>query len=166
MITLKRLGHVVIKVRDLERSERFYSGVLGLRITGRLPGRMTFLSSPGGDSHDLALFNVGPDAESSQQSQVGLLHFAYQVPSHEALESAYYYVKAHGVRILSAVHHGTNESLYLEDPDGHTVELTYEVPQEEWADLENAFAGRKPLTFSETFRGQENLPLNSPTPVL
>jgi catechol-2,3-dioxygenase len=150
MVTLKRLGHVVIKVRDLERSERFYAGILGLRITGRIPGRMTFLSSPEGDSHDLALYNVGPQAESPKQNQVGLFHFAYQVPSHDALESAYHHLKARGVKILSAVHHGTNESLYLEDPDGHTVELTYELPREEWMDREHPFADRTPLTFQET----------------
>ena len=162
MFTLKRLGHVVIKVRSLERSEQFYAGVLGLRVTGRIPGLMTFLSSPGGDSHDLALFAVGPEAESPKPDQIGLYHFAYQVPSHEALESAYHHVKAHGVKLLSAVNHGTNESLYLEDPDGHTVELTYELPREEWEHLEHPFAGRKPLVFQEVCADRETLPLSSP----
>ena len=62
-MVLKKLGHVVLKVRDLERSEAFYTSVLGLVVTGRLPGRMVFFSVPGnGDSHDLGLWKVGPEA--------------------------------------------------------------------------------------------------------
>ena len=64
-MALRKLGHVVLKVRDLERSERFYAGVLGLEVTGRLSDRMVFFTVPGNpDSHDLALFRVGPDAAS------------------------------------------------------------------------------------------------------
>ena len=62
-MALKKLGHVVLKVRDLDRSEAFYTSVLGLAVTGRLPGRMVFFAVPGnGDSHDLGLWKVGPDA--------------------------------------------------------------------------------------------------------
>jgi len=77
-MALKKLGHVVLKVRDLERSEAFYTGVLGLAVTGRLPGRMVFFAVPGNtDSHDLGLWKVGPDAAPPAPQQVGLFHVAW-----------------------------------------------------------------------------------------
>lgn len=144
----RKLGHVVLKVRDLERAEAFYAGVLGLSVTGRLPGRMVFFAAPGNpDSHDLAVYRVGADAAPQGREQVGLFHLAYQVESREALEAAYRHLKAHGVKITGTMNHGANLSVYFEDPDGHTVELTYEVPRAEWRHLANPFAGRDPLPF-------------------
>lgn len=146
----KKLGHVVLKVRDLERAEAFYAGLLGLRVTGRLPGRMVFFAAPGNtDSHDLAVYRVGPEAAPQAREQVGLFHVAYQVESREALEGAYHHLKGHGVTILGTMDHGANLSVYFEDPDGHTVELTYEVPRGEWPPRANPFAGRDPLPFDE-----------------
>jgi len=84
---LKKLGHVVLKVRDLDRSEAFYSDVVGLRVTGRLVGRMVFFSVPGNDdSHDLAVWKVGLDAAPQEAKQVGLFHVAWQVERAEDLE--------------------------------------------------------------------------------
>ena len=71
-MALKKLGHVVLKVRDLDRSEAFYTSVLGLAVTGRLPGRMVFFAVPGnGDSHDLGLWKVGPAAAPASSSRSG-----------------------------------------------------------------------------------------------
>ena len=71
-MALRKLGHVVLKVRDLDRSEAFYTGVVGLTVTGRMPGRMVFFAVPGNeDSHDLAVWKVGPDAAGPQARQVG-----------------------------------------------------------------------------------------------
>src|SRR4029450_13396002 len=79
-MTLKKLRHGALKGRDLARSEAFYGGVLGLVVTGRLPGRMVFFAVPGNtDSHDLCLWKVGPEAAPQAPAQVGLFHVAWQV---------------------------------------------------------------------------------------
>ena len=145
---LRKLGHVVLKVRDLDRSEAFYAGVVGLRVTGRLPGRMVFFSVPGNDdSHDLAVWQVGPEAAPAAAKQVGLFHVAWQVERPEDLEPLYRHLLAHGVTVHGTTDHGANLSVYFEDPDGNMLEFTYERPREAWPDSQNPFAGRSPLPF-------------------
>src|SRR5262245_65644920 len=122
-MALKKLGHVVLKVRDLDRSEAFYTAVVGLRVTGRLPGRMVFCGVPGNqDSHDLAIWKVGPDASPAQSKQVGLFHVAWQVERAEDLEPLYRQLVAAGVTIHGTMDHGANLSVYFEDPDGNMLE--------------------------------------------
>jgi catechol-2,3-dioxygenase len=145
---VKKLGHVVLKVRDLERSEAFYTGVVGLAVTGRLPGRMVFFAVPGNqDSHDLALWKVGADAPAPQPKQVGLFHVAWQVERPEDLEALYRALQAKGVPVRGTMDHGANLSVYFEDPDGHLLEFTYEKPRASWPPGENPFAGQTPLPF-------------------
>ncbi len=146
---LKKLGHVVLKVRDLVRSEAFYTGVVGLRVTGRLPGRMVFFSVPGNeDSHDLAVWKVGADAAGPQPTQVGLFHVAWQVDRPEDLEPLYRHLLANGVSVHGTMDHGANQSIYFEDPDGNMLEFTYERPRAAWPSEDNPFAGRDPLPFA------------------
>lgn len=145
---LKKLGHVVLKVRDLDRSEAFYTDVVGLRVTGRLPGRMVFFSVPGNeDSHDLAVWQVGAEAAPAAAKQVGLFHVAWQVERPEDLEPLYRHLLAHGVPVHGTTDHGANLSVYFEDPDGNMLEFTYERPRETWPTGQNPFAGRSPLPF-------------------
>ncbi|HEX9709720.1 MAG TPA: VOC family protein, partial [Candidatus Thermoplasmatota archaeon] len=118
-MALKKLGHVVLKVRDLDRSEVFYTDVVGLTVTGRLPGRMVFFAVPGNtDSHDLALWKVGPDAAPQAAKQVGLFHVAWQVERPEDLEAFHHSLVARGVPVRATMDHGANLSVYFEDPDG------------------------------------------------
>jgi catechol-2,3-dioxygenase len=146
---LKKLGHVVLKVRDLERSEAFYTRVVGLRVTGRLPGRMVFFGVPGNeDSHDLAIWTVGPDAAGPEPGQVGLFHVAWQVERPEDLEPLYRHLLAEGATVHGTMDHGANQSIYFEDPDGNMLEYTYERPPAAWPDDGNPFAGRDPLPFA------------------
>jgi len=148
---LKKLGHVVLKVRDLDRSEAFYSDVVGLRVTGRLVGRMVFFSVPGNDdSHDLAVWKVGLDAAPQEAKQVGLFHVAWQVERAEDLERLYRHLQAKGVTIHGTMDHGANLSVYFEDPDGHMLEFTYERPREAWPAVPSPFSGRDPLPFEAT----------------
>lgn len=144
----KKLGHVVLRVRDLERSEPFYADVLGLRVTGRIPGRMLFLSA-GEDSHDLALLQVGAAAPGPDPSRVGLYHFAYQVDSREELRQWYHRLQEKGVTIVGSADHGVSQGIYFLDPDGIEIELTYEAPRDEWPKGDNPFAGNRPLLFEE-----------------
>jgi catechol-2,3-dioxygenase len=147
-MALKKLGHVVLKVRDLERSEAFYTSVLGLAVTGRLPGRMVFFAVPGNtDSHDLGLWKVGPDAAPPSSKQVGLFHVAWQVEREEDLRAFHDSLVARGIPVRSTMDHGANLSVYFEDPDGNMLEVTYEKPREAWPPGLNPFAGREPLRF-------------------
>ena len=147
-MALKKLGHVVLKVRDLDRSEAFYTSVLGLAVTGRLPGRMVFFAVPGNtDSHDLGLWKVGPDAAPAASKQVGLFHVAWQVEREEDLGAFHASLVAHGVPVRLTMDHGANLSVYFDDPDGNMLEVTYEKPRETWPPDQNPFAGREPLRF-------------------
>lgn len=149
-MALKKLGHVVLKVRDLERSEAFYRDVVGLSVRGRLPGRMVFFGVPGNeDSHDLAVWKIGPDAAPQQARQVGLFHIAWQVERPEDLEAVYRHLVVKGVRVRGTMDHGANLSVYFEDPDGHMLEFTYERPPGAWPADRNPFAGRDPLPFEQ-----------------
>ena len=148
-IQTTKLGHIVLRVRDLERSERFYTEVLGLRKKGELPGIMAFFTTESNsDSHDLALMQVGPDAPDPNPRGVGLYHFAYQVASEEALAEAYRALREAGVPIVGSADHGVSKGIYILDPDGIEIEITYEVPPERWPKDANPFAGTKPLAFA------------------
>ena len=148
-IQTTKLGHIVLRVRDLERSERFYTEVLGLRKTGEVPGLMAFFSAqPNPDSHDLALMRLGPDAPDPNPRAVGLYHFAYQVESEKALAEAYRALREAGVPIVGSADHGVSKGIYILDPDGIEIEITYDVPPERWPKDANPFAGTKPLAFA------------------
>jgi catechol-2,3-dioxygenase len=152
-MALKKLGHVVLKVRDLDRSEAFYTNVVGLRVTGRLPGRMVFLGVPGNeDSHDLALWKVGPDAAAAESKQVGLFHVAWQVERSEDLEPLYRHLLAMGVAVQGTMDHGANLSISFEDPDGNMLEFTCEQPRHAWPEGQSPCAGREPLPFEPAGR--------------
>src|SRR3990170_8941792 len=148
-VQTSKLGHIVLRVRDLERSERFYTEVLGLRKTGEIPGLMAFFTTQSNaDSHDLALMRLGPDAPGPAPRGVGLYHFAYQVESEEALAEAYRTLQEAGVPIVGSADHGVSKGIYILDPDGIEIEITYEVPPERWPKDANPFAGTKPLAFA------------------
>ncbi len=147
-VLTRKLSHIVLRVRDLARSERFYSDVLGLRKTGEVPGLMSFFTTQANtDSHDLALMRLGPDVPDSDPRRVGLYHFAYQVESEEALAEAYRSLRQANVPIVGTADHGVSQGIYILDPDGIEIEICYEVPRDRWPAGENAFAGTRPLEF-------------------
>jgi catechol-2,3-dioxygenase len=148
-VKTSKLGHIVLRVRDLERSERFYTEVLGLRKTGEVPGIMAFFSTQNNpDSHDLALMRLGPDAPPPDPRRVGLYHLAYQVESEEALAEAYRTLRDAGVPIVGTGDHGVSKGIYIADPDGIEIEITYDLPPEERPQGEAAYATVRPLTFA------------------
>ena len=146
MVKPKQLGHLVLRVRDLERSERFYSDVLGLDVTSRIPGRMTFLTA-GEASHELAIMPVGPNAPGPEENRVGLYHFAWEMESFEDLRRLYGELKAKDVTIGGVGDHGVSMGVYFFDPDGNEIEAFYELPKDQWpaGEGENLFAGKFPL---------------------
>ena len=123
---IESLGHVVIKVRDVARSEAFYNGVLGLPIVARNErSTMTFFSL--GDHHDFAIVGLGNDAESPGAKSVGLAHVAFKIGnSLEELKEAKRHLDDAGIP-CAPVDHEVTQSLYFADPDGNQVELYVDV---------------------------------------
>ncbi len=126
-----RIGHVVLKVRDLDRSLAFYRDLLGFRVAGEMSNVMVFLTATGENHHDLALLRVGDSAPSPVPSAVGLYHVAVQLLDWEAVKAAHAILSERGL-LRGASDHGVSKSLYTVDPDGNEIELYCDAPREEW----------------------------------
>ena len=124
MIRPKQLGHANIRVRDLERAEKFYTDVLGLEVTHRR-GKTVFLSARE-HSHELAIGAMGPDALEPDSSRVGTNHFAWEMASFEDLQQMYRHLKEKGVEILRTRDNSFSVGVYFNDPDGNGIEVYYE----------------------------------------
>lgn len=144
MVTPKQLGHLVIRVRDLERSERFYSDVLGLHVTNKRPGQMIFMSAGDSSSHELALVPVGDDAPGPETDRVGLYHFAWEMESLDDLKRLYADMKAKDVKIGGIGDHGISLGVYFFDPDGNEIEAYYEMSKDQWPEDGDLFEGDFP----------------------
>ena len=147
MIQPDRIGHVVIKVRDLKRSTRFYCDVMGLQLMKMEPG-MGFFASNGRDHHEIAAMEVGPDAPVPGFRAIGLSHIAFRLRDEAHLRAAYTELKANGVKIITAVNHGVTKSVYFEDPDGNQLEVYCDGLPEEVAKFPDPYAGMENLDFA------------------
>ncbi len=144
MVKPRQLGHLVLRVRDIDISEQWYSDVLGLKTTNKRPGQMVFMSAKDDSSHELALVPVGADAPGPEESRVGLYHFAWEMESFEDLKQLYEHMKAKDVNIGGIGDHGISMGVYLFDPDGNEIEVYYETPKSEWPDEGDLFEGEYP----------------------
>jgi catechol 2,3-dioxygenase len=126
------IGHVHLKVADLERSLGFYHGVLGLEITQRMDDEAAFLSA-GGYHHHIAL-NTWQSRGGSPPppGSTGLFHVAIRYPDRRTLADAVRRVVDAGIPLSGASDHGVSEAIYLRDPDDNGVELYRDRPREEW----------------------------------
>jgi catechol 2,3-dioxygenase len=127
-----RIGHVHLKVADLERALGFYRDVLGFQIMQRIGDSAAFLSA-GGYHHHIAL-NTWESLGSSPppEGSTGLYHTAIVYPSRPALAAALRSVLAAQIPLEGAADHGVSESIYLRDPDDNGVELYCDRPKESW----------------------------------
>ncbi len=127
-----RIGHVHLKVADLERALGFYCGVLGFDLTQRYGTEAAFVSA-GGYHHHIGL-NTWESAGGSPPppGATGLFHLAILYPSRADLADALRRLQAGGIELDGASDHGVSEALYLRDPDGNGVELYWDRPESEW----------------------------------
>ena len=144
MVKPKQLGHLVLRVRDVERSEAFYQDVLGLHTTNKRGGMMVFMSAGDDSSHELALMNVGADAPGPEQNRVGLYHFAWEMESFEDLQQLYKELKQKDVNVGGIGDHGISIGVYFFDPDGNEIEAFYETPKAQWPADGDLFSGKFP----------------------
>jgi catechol 2,3-dioxygenase len=135
---VKELGHLVLYVRNLERSARFYRDVLGWKQI--LPGEGQPLSFPvaafssGRTHHELLLIEVGEDAQAQPQGRhVGLYHFGLKVgDTDDELREARARLQEADVTVVGATDHTVTHSLYILDPDGNEIELYIDVAGVDW----------------------------------
>lgn len=140
-----KLGHAVLRVRDLERSIRFYRDVLGMREVARYGGMMAFFSMTE-NHHDLGLMQVGAQAPAAHPSSVGLYHLAFKVGDNlDTLRAWVAKLEATGVPVLGASDHRVSQSLYICDPDGIEIELYVDADPAIWKDNPGAVAHVGPL---------------------
>jgi catechol 2,3-dioxygenase len=127
-----RIGHVHLKVADIERSLAFYCGILGFELMARMGDQAAFISA-GGYHHHIGL-NTWESRGGSPPppGTTGLYHHAILYPSRSALADAYRRLIDGGWPLTGASDHGVSEALYLDDPDGNGVELYRDRPREEW----------------------------------
>jgi catechol 2,3-dioxygenase len=127
-----RIGHVHLKVSDLDRAIAFYANVLGFEVQQRYGPGAAFLSA-GGYHHHLGLNTwdsrgAGP----APRGHPGLYHTAFLYPDRAQLGDALRRVLAAGIAIEGAADHGVSEAIYISDPDGNGVELYRDRPKAEW----------------------------------
>lgn len=126
------IGHVHLKVSDLERALDFYCGVLGFELTMRYGADAAFISA-GGYHHHIGLNTwFSKDASPAPQNSVGLFHTAILYPTRKDLAIILKRLLELEYPLDGASDHGVSEAIYLNDPDGNGVELYWDKPKEEW----------------------------------
>ena len=127
-----RIGHVHLKVADLDRALDFYCGVLGFQLTQRMGKSAAFISA-GGYHHHIGLNTwESKGASPPPPNTTGLYHVAILYPDRAALGDALRRLIAANISLDGTADHGVSEALYLRDPDGNGVELYRDRPEAEW----------------------------------
>ena len=126
------IGHVHLKVADIDRALTFYRDILGFSITSRMGDQAVFLSA-GGYHHHIGL-NTWESAGGTPPplGHTGLFHFAILFPSRKELAAVVRRIRSADYEISGSADHGVSEAIYLSDPDGNGIELYCDRPKEEW----------------------------------
>lgn len=131
-MSVRRLNHAVLFVRDLERSVAFYSQVFGFAVEHEMPGRAAFLRARGSENdHDLGLFALGPDASGPQSDRVGLHHLAWEVGTLGELTETAELLTARDA-LTGSTDFLVAKSLHGVDPDGNEFEVLWRTPRADW----------------------------------
>ena len=127
-----RIGHVHLKVADLDRALAFYVGVLGFELVQRYGSHASFVSA-GGYHHHIGLNTwESRGGGAPAPGTTGLYHVAILYPDRPALADALWRLVRAGIALDGAADHGVSEALYLRDPDGNGLELTRDRPEADW----------------------------------
>jgi catechol 2,3-dioxygenase len=145
MIQARRLGHIVLKVRDAAKSRDFYTQALGLKVAHEDLTRGAVFLSFGKEHHDLALFQLA-SGEPPSATQPGMHHMAWQLGSFDELRAAYQELKAIGIAVESTVEHNVTRSVYFPDPDGNRVELYCDMVENGFETMRTVGPKRDPLS--------------------
>ncbi|SDL34460.1 catechol 2,3-dioxygenase [Salinimicrobium catena] len=126
------IGHVHLKVSNLERALKFYRDLLGFEVTERMGNSAVFLSA-GGYHHHIGLNTWhSEDAPKAAPTGVGLYHVAILYPTRKDLAEILQRLRDSNYPLTGAADHGVSEAIYLDDPDGNGVELYHDRPREQW----------------------------------
>ena len=143
MIKPRMLGHLVIRVRDAQRSEDFYTKILGLEVRNRTRGgKMRFFTSNPEIDHELAVAEIGDEAVGPISEHIGLYHMAWELADMDELKDAYQVVLDNDVDVAGFGDHGATKGLYIRDPDGIEIELYAYAPEFEKTPLQEILKGR------------------------
>lgn len=148
-----RIGHVHLKVAEIDRAVAFYEGLLGFDLLLRFGEQAAFLSA-GGYHHHLGL-NTWESAggQPPAAGTTGLYHFAINYPERRDLAVALKRLLDGGWMIDGASDHGTHEAIYLHDPDFNGIELAWDRPQEQWPRRDGKITfSRQPLDFADLWQ--------------
>ena len=132
---IQRVGHVVLKMRDLDEAKRFYNGVLGMKIADEREDMGVFFRFDD-YHHDISVFKVVEDAAAPERNQVGLAHVAMIADSFESVQTMYQKLKDSGVEGIRTADHGVTKSVYFKDPEGNELEIYCEVPETPWQQVD------------------------------
>ncbi len=149
MIQARKLGHLVLKVRDAGKSKDFYTRTLGLKVAHEDLAQGTVFLSFGREHHELALFQLAT-GEAPDATQPGLHHMAWQLGawqlgSFEELRAAHRELKAMGVPVEATIEHNVTRSIYFPDPDGNRVELYCDMVEHGFETMRTLGPRRDPL---------------------
>lgn len=137
MISVTGLNHVVLYVRNLERSVEFYKSIFGFEEVARRHRMMALLRAAGSKNHhDLGLVALGSHAPTPTAGTIGLYHLAWEVKTIEDLAKAAELLQEKNY-FRGASDHGVSKSVYGEDPDGLEFEIMWRVPSKEWGEMEH-----------------------------
>ena len=127
-----RIGHVHLKVANIDKALSFYVDLLGFEVMERMGDQAAFISA-GGYHHHIGLNTwYSKDAPPAPKRQVGLFHTAILYPTRQDLSEILHRLMKQGYPLTGTADHGVSEALYLDDPDGNGVELYWDRPREQW----------------------------------
>ena len=130
---IKRVGHLVLRVKDVERSRRFFEEILGFPVVAQNERGMVFFSTDVTDNHHmLAIMPAKEGAAMPTPDHVGMQHLSFELGSFAELQDAYRLFNEKGVKIEYTTYHGVTKNVYFYDPDGNRFEVYCNVPPEEY----------------------------------
>jgi len=140
------IGHIVLRVRDLDKSAPFYTEVLGMKEVTRNGRGMAFFTFDA-NHHDIALMETGQDQPNAPPKSPGLAHLALKIGTTlDELREARDWLEAHGVKIRRINDHTVTKSIYFPDPDGNELEVFIETEPSVWLNNPELVGNRTPMT--------------------